>query len=253
MKKSLSYVIIYNKIHQVKGSENQVETASKILQAQQDTIYCEDFIKENMSFIQNCASKTAGRYIDEGDDVFSEALLAFHNAVIHYEENKGDFYAFAKVCISNRIRDYYRLQGKHSKVIPFSSLVTENDNGQETEFEIEDKNASYSETALEIYSLKEELKDFGIEFFDLPKASPKFKSTRNSCIEIVRHIVNNKELLDYVFKKKVLPSKQLTEVLKFSKKILERHRKYLIMGILIINGNYEILSEYFDPEYRRWK
>ena len=145
------------------------------------------------------------------------------------------------------------MQGKHSKVIPFSSLVTENDNGQETEFEIEDKNASYSETALEIYSLKEELKDFGIEFFDLPKASPKFKSTRNSCIEIVRHIVNNKELLDYVFKKKVLPSKQLTEVLKFSKKILERHRKYLIMGILIINGNYEILSEYFDPEYRRWK
>lgn len=110
-----------------------------------------------------------------------------------------------------------------------------------------------SETALEIFSLKSELAPFGISFFELPKAAPKFKRTRVACVEIVKYIVGKKELLASVYEKKTLPAKQVLSALNVNKKVLERHRKYLIMGILIINGNYEILSEYFDPEYRRWQ
>lgn len=230
-----------------------METDEKIIRAQVDTAAREVFIKENMAFIYSCAAQAAGRFVDESDDVFSEALVGFHNALTNYDESKGHFYSFAKTCIHNRVKDYYRAQSRHNHVIPFSSLAAENDNGEETAFEIEDKNAGISETALEIYSLRAELEPFGISFFELPKAAPKSKKTRRACVEIVRCIVNDKKLLASVYNKKGLPVKQVLSALKVNKKILERHRKYLIMGILIINGNYEILSEYFDSERRRWQ
>ena len=163
-----------------------METAEKVMRAQADWDTREIFIKENLPFIYSCASQAAGRFVDESDDVFSEALTAFHDAVTAYEESKGSFHAFAKICIRNRISDYYRTQSRHKRTVPFSSLAAQDDNGEEIPFEAEDKNAGISETALEIYSLKSELEAFGISFFELPKSAPKSKKTRSACIQIVR-------------------------------------------------------------------
>lgn len=228
-----------------------METAGIIMRAQTDSAERELFIKENTAFIHGCAAQAAGHFVDENDDVFSEALTAFNNAITVYKEEKGYFHVFAKACIHNRIKDYYRAQKRHSNVIPFSSLSAENDNGEEIAFETEDKNAGVSGTAFEICSLKAELEPFGISFFDLPKAAPKSKKTRKACVDIVRYITEHKELLDSVREKKVLPVKQVMTDLKVNQKIFERHRKYLIMGILITDGGYEILSEYFDAGDRR--
>ncbi len=230
-----------------------METAEKVMRAQADWDTREIFIKENLPFIYSCASQAAGRFVDESDDVFSEALTAFHDAVTAYEESKGSFHAFAKICIRNRISDYYRTQSRHKRTVPFSSLAAQDDNGEEIPFEAEDKNAGISETALEIYSLKSELEAFGISFFELPKSAPKSKKTRSACIQIVRYIISKKELLSFVYDKKSLPIKQILSHLKVNKKIPERHRKYLIMGVLIMHGNYEILAGYFDSENGRWK
>lgn len=230
-----------------------METAEKVMRAQADWDTREIFIKENLPFIYSCASQAAGRFVDESDDVFSEALTAFHDAVTAYEESKGSFHAFAKICIRNRISDYYRTQCRHKRTVPFSSLAAQDDNGEEIPFEAEDKNAGISETALEIYSLKSELEAFGISFFELPKSAPKSKKTRSACIQIVRYIISKKELLSFVYDKKSLPIKQILSHLKVNKKIPERHRKYLIMGVLIMHGNYEILAGYFDSENGRWK
>lgn len=230
-----------------------METAEKVMRAQADWDAREIFIKENLPFIYSCASQAAGRFVDESDDVFSEALTAFHDAVTAYEESKGSFHVFAKICIRNRISDYYRTQSRHKCTVPFSSLAAQDDNGEEIPFEAEDKNAGISETALEIYSLKAELEAFGISFFELPKSAPKSKKTRSACIQIVRYIISKKELLSFVYDKKSLPIKQILSHLKVNKKIPERHRKYLIMGVLIMHGNYEILAGYFDSENGRWK
>lgn len=228
-----------------------MNAVKEILQAQADTKAKELFIRENLPFIRRCAALAAGHFVDESDDVFSEALAAFHSALMNYKDDKGNFKAFAKTCIQNRINDYYRKQNRHGNVIPFSSLSNENDNGDEIVFEIEDTNSGVSDTALEIYSLKSELEPFGISFFDLPDAAPKFKRTRRLCTDIVRYITADKSLVSAVYAKKTLPVKQVSDALNINKKVLERHRKYIIMGILIINGEYEILSEYFDSDYGR--
>lgn len=214
-----------------------METAEKVMRAQADRAARELFIKENLPFIYSCASQAAGRFVDESDDVFSEALAAFHDAVIAYDENKGQFHPFAKTCIRNRISDYYRALSRHKRAIPFSSLAAEDDNGEEIPFEAEDKNAGISETALEIYSLKAELEPFGISFFDLPKAAPKSKKTRSACIQIVRYIVSNKELLSFIYDKKALPVKQILSHLPVNKKNTGASQK---------------ISDYGSP-YHKWE
>lgn len=152
-----------------------MEATEKIKHAQTDPAAQERFIRENLSFIHGCAAQGAGHYVDESDEVFSEALVAFHDALLHYDESKGHFHAFAKVCILNRIKDYYRKQNRHRQVIPFESLGTTDDHGAEKPFEPVAENTGMSETALEIASLKIELEAFDISFFDLPKAAPKAK------------------------------------------------------------------------------
>ena len=62
-----------------------METAERIMRAQIDAAMREIFIRDNMSFIYSCAAQAAGRFVDESDDVFSEALTAFDAALMSYD------------------------------------------------------------------------------------------------------------------------------------------------------------------------
>lgn len=99
-----------------------MEIAEKVMRAQTDDALRELFIKENMAFIYSCTAQAVGHFVDESDDIFSVALTAFNDAVSSYEERKGYFQSFAKTCIHNRIKDYYRIKSRHNRVVPFSSL-----------------------------------------------------------------------------------------------------------------------------------
>ncbi len=228
-------------------------TADKIEQAKSNSEIRENLIREYSNFICSCASKTVGHFVDKSDDIYSEALIAFNNALTSYDSLKGNFNSFAAVVIHNRINDYLKKQNKYNKAIPFSSLSTQNDNGEDVNFDVEDKRNEMSDTAIEIFSLKRELKKFDIDFFDLPSVSPKTAKTRKACLEIVQYIVENKSLLDFVYTSKMLPVKSIIQNLKVNKKIPERHRKYIIMGILITAGRYEVLLSYFSSEKGRCK
>ena len=217
-------------------------TADKIERAKSSADARESLIKEYSNFICSCASKAAGRFVDKSDDIYSEALIAFDNALTSYDRSKGNFNSFAKIVIHNRIND-----------VPFGSLAVQNDNGEYVDFDPEDKNAEISDTAIEIFSLKQELKIFDIDFFDLPSASPKSAKTRKACMEIVKYITGNQSLLDSFYKSKTLPVKAILSDLNVNKKIPERHRKYIIMGVLITEGKYEVLLSYLDPEKGRCK
>ncbi len=226
-------------------------TADEIEQAKSNADARERLIKEYSNFICSCASKTAGCFVDKSDDIYSEALIAFDNALTSYNRSKGNFNSFAKIVIHNRINDYFKKQNRHCNVVPFSSLAVQNDNGEYVDFDTEDKNAEISDTAIEIFSLKQELKNFDIDFFDLPSASPKSAKTKKACLEVVKYITGNQPLLDSFYKSKTLPVKTILSDLKVNKKIPERHRKYIITGILITVGQYETLLSFFDPQKGR--
>lgn len=220
-------------------------TAEEVLSAQVDKKAREKLIEEALPEIRRCASKTVGRWVDEHDDIYSVAMIAFNDAITAFNTEKGDFSAFAKTVIHNRIMDHLRQIQRHGVVIPFSTLSVMDDNGEEVEFETEDPGSCNFELAVEIASLEQELKLFKICFCDLPTVSPKAEKTRKACRRVVSCILENGDFLNQVLEKKQLPGKQLLEVADVNEKVLERHRKYIIAGVLICAGGYTDLREYF--------
>ena len=70
--------------------------ADRVIQAQNDTSAMNQFIEENRKFIKACAYHAVHHFVNESDDEWSVALIAFHEAVQSYDESKGDFRAFAQ-------------------------------------------------------------------------------------------------------------------------------------------------------------
>ena len=218
----------------------------RILLAQCDPQTRELLLHENDAYIRRCASKAAKRAVDSHDDAYSEALIAFNNAVTAYRPDKGSFYALAATAIQNRVTDLLRKESRCGNVIPFSSLTVQGEEGHEKPFEAIDSTPIISDTALEIEALRQEMQGFGISFFDLPKASPRLRRTRAACKEVIVWLLKRPDLICGIRERKCLPAKQITEALHTSSKILERNRNYIIAGVLICAGNYPIMQEYID-------
>lgn len=112
------------------GGDSVTET-EQILLAQEDPQARENLLTEHEGFICRCASKAAGRFVDCHDDAYSEALIAFNDAVTAYQPDKGSFYALAATAISNRVTDLLRRESRSGNCIPFSSLGTQGESAGE--------------------------------------------------------------------------------------------------------------------------
>lgn len=223
-----------------------MDETEQIIQAQQDVQAREAFLVQNNEFIRRCASKTAGRFVDEHDDAYSEALIAFNDAVTAYRPEKGAFHALAATAIRNRVTDLLRCESRNSGSIPFSALDRQDNHGDTVPFDISDSKPIVSDTVLEIDALQQELAEFRISFFDLPKASPKFGRTKRACMEVIRWLTEQPERAVEVKRRKCLPVSQIMAELGTGSKILERNRTYIITGMLIWAGDYHIMREYFN-------
>lgn len=202
----------------------------------------DEFIKKYKNFILSSASKALGRYIDESDDAYSTAMIAFNEAITKYDTSKGNFFSFAALVIKSRLIDETRKAD--SKLIPFSSLSTSNSDGDVEEFDVIGEADVVSDTALEFAALKSELEKFGITILDIPKDSPKSKKTKHMVFDILMYITKDKDAKDYIFEHKSLPAKLLMENAGATKKLLERHRKYIITAVVVLTGDYPTISQY---------
>ena len=74
----------------------------QLLLAQQDPQTREKLLTENDLFIRRCASKAAGRFVDCHDDAYSEALIAFNDAITAYRPDKGTFLSSGSLFSTSR-------------------------------------------------------------------------------------------------------------------------------------------------------
>lgn len=216
---------------------------ARILLAKHDDALREEVIKQNMDFVRRIAAKTAGRFVDDSDDACSEALIAFNDAIDSFDQSKGAFYSYASKVITNRVTDWLRTESRHSGEINMSALGGDSDDGSPG-FDPEDSSTSISDAAVEIYSLKRELADFHIEFNDLAADSPKSRKTKQACLTVIDYVSASPQMTDRMRLMGILPSAAICRDTGVKEKILERHRKYLIAGILIRTGDYHIIAEY---------
>lgn len=215
-----------------------------------------DFIQEYKPFIASTVEKCVGRYVIYGqDDELSIGLMAFEEAINHYDVSKGNFLSFAQNVIKRRVIDYYRKEKKHQNVTSINDYYPEGEDADSVYDYIttaEQIQGQYFEKEInelrrmEIMQLKTELEKFDLSFNDVAKSTPKHKGTKQSYMEIVKFIVANKEISDKIKQKKYIPVAEIQVATNLPRKTIERARNYVIAAVLILTGDYYSLREYID-------
>ena len=230
----------------------------KALAARTDERAFEELVASHRQWILRCASQVTHRYITDSDDEWSIALMAFHEAVQNYDGEKGSLKSLASVVIRRRVLDYLRSEGRHSaelSVLPgaFDGELDEDEASgvnlrvqqAVAEQSMDGTEADSAERAREeIAGMQEVLAAYGFSFFDLAECSPKAEKTRQSCGKAVRTLIASAVLMALMRLKHLLPIKELSTQSGVVRKILERHRKYIIAAAEILDRDFPILASY---------
>lgn len=207
----------------------------------------EDIYNDLLPFCLRVASKTCNRYISIQDEEASIAQISIMEACQKYNPERGSFHAFLGQVIRHRIIDYKRRENKH-RTVNFSDLGENKDSYQEP---VDD---DYFESILddlvrqqEIDRFKSLLGEYQISFEDLCKVSPKYSKAREKAIKVTCLIAQSQELSEHLLAKKSLPASVLVEKFNVSNKFLDRYRKYIIAGVLVLKYELSYLKPYVIP------
>ncbi|HVJ48002.1 RNA polymerase sigma-I factor [Desulfitobacterium sp.] len=220
------------------------------LKIKEEPLVREEFLKESQPFIRHVANQVCHRILDWGrDEELSEALIAFNEAIKHYEEEQGvPFLAYARLLIKRRLIDYYRRQ-KSREALP----LDQEDVGQAVEIhlglhEFREREQN-QERAQEIQEFAKVLGLYNLNFNDLVAASPKHRDTRQSLLQVARILADDLELWGQVEKKKKIPMQALSLKSQVHPKVLERGRKFILAVAVLIANQHDFiyLREYVLP------
>jgi len=214
----------------------------------------EDFLHESQPFIRHVSIQTSRRGLEWGrDEELSEALIAFNEAIDHYEEDRGvPFLAYARLLIKRRLIDYYRKQ-RLREALP----MDQEEIGQAVEIHVGihefRERQQNQERSGEIKEYARTLEKYGLCFSDLVQVSPKHRDTRETLLGVARRLANEAELWRQVEKSGKVPMQALALMTQVHPKVLERGRKYILaVAVLIVNQHdYIYLREYVLPDERR--
>lgn len=220
------------------------------LRAAEDQRAKEAFIERNRHFILRCVQRINHRPLAESDDEWSVGLLAFSEAIDHYHPERGNFSTYAYMVISRRLTDHHRRTQRASaelKVSPhvFTADVDESEAGMAYAVH------AAMQPARERDTLREELLDagallgrYGISFLDLTSVSPQTEKTRRACVLASACVLRDAKMQEVLRRKHTLPMRILKERTGLSAKLLDRHRKYIIAIVVLMEGDYPCLQEY---------
>lgn len=223
----------------------------RAVRAAQDTEELNKLVVDYQGYIFKCASKSANRFLTSSDDEYSVALEAFCGAVTSYSFEKGSFLAFAELLIRRRLIDFYRTERKRSSEISvnpilFTGEIEFTEENPALASQIAAKTATDTDTTLkdEIDAANGQFAFYDFSFYDLITCSPKSRKTKEACRKAISFLVSSPLLRCELRRTGTLPLKQIEQFAGVSRKIMERHRKYVIAAVEILTGDYPGLAAY---------
>lgn len=226
-------------MHEVNDIVRQVQ------EAKNDMKKADALIRAYLPFIESETAKFMHRAVDlDNDDEISIAMFAFHEAIRSYSEERGAFLSYASMLIRSRLIDFYRKERRQPNVISMEATTAEDKTIADTIPESEDvyENLELREaTKAEIQTLINKMEPFGVSLTDVAECCPRQKRTLDECTKVARYAVQHPEILKTVSETGRLPIQMLADGSGVRKKLLERHRKYLLALLLIYTNGYEIL------------
>ncbi|QFT88495.1 RNA polymerase sigma factor SigI [Bacillus sp. THAF10] len=233
------------------GKQRTKTLEDEVLEIQAGNINLQNkLIDKYKPFIAKSVSTVCKRYISEADDEFSIGLIAFNEAIEKYSKDKGSsLISFADLIIKRRVIDYIRKESKNATITMSEQDVEQDDyasNRIEATLSVEEfnKQIEQEQRREEIRYYQTVLKDFGLSFADLIECSPKHADARQNAIEVANTLIQETELKNHLFEKKMIPMKQLEGMVDVSRKTIERNRKYIIAVSIILSGDYIYLKDY---------
>ncbi len=220
------------------------------MKAKDDENTINELVTQYENFILRCTSAAARKYISKSDDEWSIALAAFTEAIRSYSSEKGSFLNFAELVIRRRIIDYVRSKSRYSSEILVKPSLFESETEEEGDYgmqsEIAKKVSAEDDNSLkmEIHLINEVFSEYGFSFMDLTECSPKAEKTKRSCAKAVVFIIKNPILISEMKIKRQLQLNLIERNTKVPRKLLERHRKYIIAAVEIMSGDYPHLAGY---------
>ena len=226
----------------------------RAMEAQRDETVMNLLVAESKGFILRCASKVCKRFITDSDDEYEVALLAFWEAVKQYNEGLGSFRSFAALVIRRRLMDFFDSQSKRRREIAAGhSMTWDEDEGQAGGVIAEVQRVIVQDSEYDTDAVKEEiaaisdvLREYGFSFFDVAEASPRAGKTKKICARAVNWMLALVDRLIRMRRTRSLPVTAISTALDIARKILERHRRYIITATEILDGDYPHLAEYLD-------
>ena len=213
--------------------------------AKKDPRKADELIRSYIPFIRSEAAKCISRVCTEQDDEYSIAMIAFHEAILGYERERGAFLGYASMLIKSRIIDYQRREARHQGQV---SIYAESGEDDRTILdEMADGRDRYEEavnleaTKQEIAELSAVMARFGVSFSDVADHSPRQERTLEACTRAVRWAAGDELLLEELLRTGKLPMARLVQGSGAERKTLERHRKYILAMLLIQTNGYEII------------
>lgn len=213
------------------------ELDHRAVQAKADELVLEDLLRDLEPYLLSTASKYTHTYVTRQDDAWSVTLGAFQEAITSYSLEKGSFLSFLRLLIQRRLIDALRAAGRAPATIPLDT-----DLGEEIP-----EDQSSSQLREEILSVTQQLDGYGIRFSDLVSQSPKAQKTKDACIQAVQYLCSQPLLLHDMRHSRTLPIKSIEKNTGLPRKILDRHRKYIIAVVEILTGEYPGLATYLQP------
>lgn len=229
------------------------ELDSSALEAKSNPSALETLVKQQEHYILKCASKTCRRYITKNDDEWSIALMAFTQAIQSYDLIKGSFLSFAELVIKRRLIDYIKSQAKYGSEVAVDPIVFDTEPEEDApdasvRIAVAEKvsKQDHSDLKYEIEAANTRFSEYGFSFYDLSECSPHASKTKKACAKAVNYMLYNDLLLKELHVTKQLPLKVIEKNTRIPRKLLERHRKYIIAAIEILSGEYPHLTDYLQ-------
>jgi len=98
----------------------------------------------------------------------------------------------------------------------------------------------------EIDKVQALLEPYGFSFFELAVCFPKGAKAKGAVADSVAVLVENPAFFSMMRSNLELPMKELVKYSGAPRKIIEKHRKYIIAAAEILNGEFPELGEYFS-------
>lgn len=226
--------------------QQDTEITAEVYAAKKDVQKADALIRAYLPFIRAEASRTISKFCTEQDDAFSIAMMAFHEAILGYAQERGSFLAYAAMRIRSRLLDEQRKQMHRADAVSLEEPAggeddrTLADTLQETSNPIEEAETQQA-TREEILELAAVMQTFGVSFADVADNAPKQERTLEACKRAIRWAGDNPELLEELLRTKKLPLSKLVKGSGVERKKLERHRKYILVMLLVQTNGYEIM------------